>query len=277
MTHAHALALVLPLALALSACAADDDAPPDSPPPHTTLPQITGEWTLVALDSQPLADDVKDRPPTFAVNDEGRVSGFAGVNRYFATLDLDKLKAGTFDVSNLGMTRMAGPPARMQLEQAFTQRLVDADRARMNGDALQLTLEGKVTLTFERAAAAPQPVTIDQLVGDWTLATLGGRPLPDNVKDRPPTLTVDAEGKIAGFAGVNRYFGAIDLDKLKQGEFATGPIGMTMMAGEPERMDLEKAYTDALDAADRAALDDDGTLQLTTGDDPQLTFTRTQP
>jgi hypothetical protein len=56
----------------------------------------------------------------------------------------------------------------------------------------------------------------------------------------PPTLVYD-QGKVAGFAGCNRYFGSV-----AEGEFPggleTGPLGTTRRACDPDAMALESDY-----------------------------------
>ncbi len=61
----------------------------------------------------------------------------------------------------------------------------------------------------------------------------------------PPTLVYD-QGKVAGFAGCNRYFGSV-----AEGEFPggleTGPRGTTRRACDPDAMALESDYLRHLD------------------------------
>jgi heat shock protein HslJ len=254
-----------------AAMAAADDGEADP------LTALVGEWTLTHIDDQPLVDDVTDRPPTLTIDAEGQVAGFAGVNRYFGALDVEKLRQGEFVLGPLGSTRMAGPPDRMELERRYLQRLGDADRAAAAGRSLQLTSEGKPALTFVRPAPAeeaePAAIPLAALQGEWTLTHIEGRPLADDVKDRPPTLMVNDEGRLGGFAGVNRYFGQLDLEKLAAGRFDAGQIGSTLMAGDPARMALEASFTRLLGEADGAAPGDD-VLQLTKGGRVVLTFAR---
>lgn len=267
-----ALLLSLGLFLGCSAMAQDQGGEGDAAP--DPLVPLLGEWIVELIDGAALGEEVKGHPPTMKVEAEGKITGFTGVNRYFGTIDVEKLKAGEFDAANLGMTRRAGPPAQMQLEQTFVQRLTDADAATEADGVLQLTHEGKAALSFRKAAAAG--ATLADLVGEWTLTRLEGQPLGDDVKDRPPTLTVMEEGKFAGFAGVNRYFGSLDLEKLEAGEFAAGQMGSTMMAGPEEQMALEDRFMKLMAGADAAAVAD-GVLQLTKDGKPVLTFDKAKP
>ncbi len=83
-----------------------------------------------------------------------------------------------------------------------------------------------------------------------------------------PTLLVAADGKASGFAGVNRWFGSCAADGAS---LKFGMLGMTRMAGPPERMDLEQAYANALAAVTRWSVSN-GRLQLSDGTSVILEF-----
>ncbi|MBU3683204.1 MAG: META domain-containing protein, partial [Phycisphaerales bacterium] len=90
----------------------------------TPLPRIDStEWRCVRLvDAGGRQVDVTDRPPTLRIEPEGRASGFAGVNRYFADVTFGSVTSPPEPLrfGPVGATRMAGPPERMALEGAFT-------------------------------------------------------------------------------------------------------------------------------------------------------------
>lgn len=116
----------------------------------TSLEPMLGDWEVTALDGMPLGDDVKDQPPTLTVSAEGRVSGFAGVNRYFTGIDRDALGRGALKLSPAGRTMMAGPDERMRLEDTFMDRLGKADAATIHGSILTLTGDGEVLVTLKK-------------------------------------------------------------------------------------------------------------------------------
>ncbi len=78
------------------------------------------------------------------------------------------------------------------------------------------------------------------------LRSADGAPVP--VSDRAPTLRIGADWRASGFAGVNRYFTEATIDSTPgpDAPLRFGPVGATRMAGPPERMELERAFTEML-------------------------------
>ena len=70
-------------------------------------------WVVTSIDEDPLL--VED-PPTIAFEEDGSVSGGAGVNRFVGTWSMDE---DVLVFGPLATTRMAGPPERMDLEHRF--------------------------------------------------------------------------------------------------------------------------------------------------------------
>lgn len=158
------------LACVLSACASSTVAPvpaePEGPSSGSerALPRIDGiEWVCVELldgDGRPVAPT--DRPPTLLIGADGRASGFAGVNRFFAEASIgNTITAVTpLRIGPVGATRMAGPPERMALEQAYTAMLESARSAVVTagtrGPTLTLRDERGDRAKFEPASAASE-------------------------------------------------------------------------------------------------------------------------
>lgn len=143
---------MLALFAALVGC---NTAEHDEPKEMEGMPAaLIGDWTLTQIEGQPVT---VERPPTMNVTLEGRLSGLAGVNRYFGGLNIEQMSTSRFNATNLGMTMMAGPPELMELEIRFTRLLGDADGMRIDGDTLTLTLAGKPVLMFVRDGAAVKP------------------------------------------------------------------------------------------------------------------------
>ena len=118
------------------------------------LPRIDGvEWICVELrdrDGRPVA--LTDRPPTLLIGADGRASGFAGVNRYFAEAKFGNSTTAVVPLrlGPVGATRMAGPPERMALEQVYTAMLESVRFAAVTGESRGATL----TLRDERGDCA---------------------------------------------------------------------------------------------------------------------------
>ena len=106
---------------------------------------IGHEWRCTRIGSRTLSED---RTPTLLMTDEGKASGFAGVNRWFGTYSVD---GSTLKFGMLGMTRMAGPPDRMQLEQAYADALAAVTRWSVSSGRLQLSEDNALVLEFTKA------------------------------------------------------------------------------------------------------------------------------
>lgn len=100
-----------------------------------SIADIAGLWSVETMNGS----KIEGRPPTLDIGQDGRVGGFAGVNRFTTTLDLQALREGRFRVEPAAMTRMAGPPEAMALESAFMQMLLAADTAAIEGTRLRLS------------------------------------------------------------------------------------------------------------------------------------------
>jgi putative lipoprotein len=106
---------------------------------------IGHEWRCTRIGSRTLTED---RTPTLLMTDEGKASGFAGVNRWFGTYSVD---GSTLKFGMMGMTRMAGPPDRMQLEQAYADALAAVTRWSVSSGRLQLSEDNALVLEFTKA------------------------------------------------------------------------------------------------------------------------------
>jgi heat shock protein HslJ len=73
------------------------------------------------------------------------------------------------------------------------------------------------------------------------------------------TITFEADGRVHGRGGCNRYFGAATIDGE---QMSFGPLGSTKMACAPAVMDQEARFFQALESAERWSLDEDGLLLI---------------
>jgi heat shock protein HslJ len=108
------------------------------------LAQLAGDWTLTEIIGTELPEGVP--APNLTVAADGMVSGRSGVNRFTGKLSDDS------DVlfGPMATTRMAGPPAAMQLEDAFLKAMTDASSYTVNGDELVISAASGPLLRFER-------------------------------------------------------------------------------------------------------------------------------
>lgn len=91
--------------------------------------------------------------------------------------------------------------------------------------------------------------------GDWTLVELVGAA----VTNAAPTLRFGADGRVAGYAGCNRYHAAYTLG----GETLTiGRAASTRMACPAQQMAQEQRFLELLSAVRRFDIADDGSLLL---------------
>lgn len=94
-----------------------------------------------------------------------------------------------------------------------------------------------------------------ELVGTtWRAETIMGRPVIDYAAS---TITFEADGRVHGRGGCNRYFGSVAIDGER---LALGPLGATKMACPPALMDQESRFFEALQTAERWSFDEHGLL-----------------
>lgn len=116
------------------------------PVDSAATPSLGGtDWMVTELDGDHVHDG--DAPLSLQFAADGRLSGFAGCNRYNARFEQAEL---SFKVTALALTRMACAPTAMTVEAHFTASLGAAVSARLNGEALELRdTAGVVRLRLE--------------------------------------------------------------------------------------------------------------------------------
>jgi len=92
------------------------------------------EWTLVEIDGQPVPPDVD--PPLIHF-EEGKLRGFAGCNRF--TASVTETKPGEIDIGAAAAEKKACPPPQMEIEQKFLTQLVAVNRYSYVAGQLALT------------------------------------------------------------------------------------------------------------------------------------------
>jgi hypothetical protein len=105
-----------------------------------------GDEATAALIHTALGSLSADNPVTLGLEEEGRVGGFDGCNRYFGEF---RIENGHQIVQGpKGATLMACPDGRMDLEQAFLRNLDAATRVFLRGERLELENDEGVVLVF---------------------------------------------------------------------------------------------------------------------------------
>lgn len=150
----------------LGACAshsaADRDAESDRTAraePTGHLAQLRGDWTLVVLRGQHIQPQLRDvgieRMPTMSVDELGRLSGYSGVNRWNASIDIEGVQRGEFEPTQAAATKMAGHETAMRIENMFFDALTRAarfDTGRLSDGVLVVQMEdGEPLMRFERS------------------------------------------------------------------------------------------------------------------------------
>ena len=114
------------------------------------LETIAGvQWILqqMTVDGKPI-NLIGEKPFIQFDVDENRVTGFASLNRFFGSVNIDK--AGNVQWPGpFGSTRMAGPPEQMAQEDAFLKALPQTQRLSKAGINLYATSkDGQTKLVF---------------------------------------------------------------------------------------------------------------------------------
>ena len=100
------------------------------------------------------------------------------------------------------------------------------------------------------------------LLGNWELQSLLG----EQITESPAiSMTIGPDGGMSGRSAVNGYSATLDTRRLASGAIEAYPIASTMMAGTPERMELEARYFSAIERA-RTWRIDNGALLLHDGE-----------
>jgi putative lipoprotein len=86
----------------------------------------------------------------------------------------------------------------------------------------------------------------------WLAEDIGGAGTVETAKT---TMTFDAEGKVYGSGGCNRFFGPVT---IKGNAIRFGLMGSTMMACPEPQMDQERKFFDALTGVRSYRMEDPG-------------------
>ena len=185
-------------------------------------------------------EDVPAEAVVTAHFEKGTIAGKV-VNSYIGPFKTDA-DGNVTEVGPLAMTKMAGPPAVMAVETAYSAALEKTKSYYADGEQLTLYGEGDAELlVYEKSDAT--------LIGAWDVISYnnGKGAVVSIIATTTVTADFGEDGKVSGSSGVNTYGGEYateDPDKISIGELAT-----TMMAGPEDAMAQEAAFLVALKSA----------------------------
>ena len=108
------------------------------------------QWVLQKMIIDGNEYELAGQRPSIKFSNNGQVSGFASINRYSGSMQLDD--QGGAPWSQLASTRMAGPPELMKQESTFLEALSRVQRLSIEGtDLYAQSADGQVELVFRVA------------------------------------------------------------------------------------------------------------------------------
>ena len=181
-------------------------------------------WTLTDYVSGGRSVKILDGTTvTMVFSQEGRMTGSAGCNHYFASYDL---KGTKITIGQAGSTMMYCTGAGvMEQESSYLALLNEAASVSSVNDRLTFAdVQGMTILSFARIVLpAPEP-----LVGTtWTLDSLYTADAVSSViAGTTITAVFGEDGRVSGSAGCNNYFGSYT---VTESSLSTSSIGSTRM------------------------------------------------
>jgi heat shock protein HslJ len=140
---------------------------------------------------------------TLAFGNDGRITGSAGCNHYFASYEV---RGTGITIGQTGSTEMyCLAPGVMEQESTYLSLLGQAKTVAVDGDRLTLSdAKGTPVLSFN-TIIPPVPAP---LVGtNWTLDSFhSGGSVSSVITGTSLTAVFDEEGRVSGSAGCNSYF-----------------------------------------------------------------------
>jgi heat shock protein HslJ len=215
------------------------------PPEPSDLPLNGTRWTLTGYVSNGTSlQALNGTAITLDFGDEGRITGSAGCNHYFATYEI---KGTAITIGQAGSTLMYCAAAGvMEQESAYLTLLNQASSVTAGNDLLTLAdVKGRTILSFTRTVPpAPEP-----LAGtNWTLEAFHTADAVSSViAGTTITAVFHEDGNVVGSAGCNRYFASYNVAGTS---VSIGAAGSTKMyCTIPGVMQQESTYLASLSNA----------------------------
>lgn len=117
-----------------------------------SVSSLSGSWVLDSIEGQPVSQVLPAgmQYPSISVQPDGKLTGFGGVNRLSSSLDLSAAESGTFKITPMISTKMAGPPEAMSLESRFVNLLSETRSFNVSTGTLRLSNARGEIMVFNR-------------------------------------------------------------------------------------------------------------------------------
>jgi heat shock protein HslJ len=228
-------------------------------PGHPNTNALAGtQWVLSTLNGNAPLEDTQ---VTLNFDTEGRVAGSDGCNRFFGSCSA---QGDALAFQQIAGTLMACPPERMAQSRAFTRALGSTQTFAM--------ADGNLTLRDAAGATLATFTALNtELAGtSWNVMSYnnGRQAVVSLFRDTSVTLAFNAEGRVAGNAGCNQFFGSFAKGAQGDGAITIGPLASTKkLCPAPEGvMEQEAQFLKTLESAATYRMDGDR-LELRTKDD----------
>jgi heat shock protein HslJ len=217
-------------------------------------PRLEGTgWTLTGyMHNGTVVPPIPGTTITLDFGTEGKISGSAGCNHYFASFEV---KDTGITIGQAGSTEMyCSTPGVMDQESTFFTLLVRSKTISVEGEHLTLYGEqGAPILTFAKTVFPKQ----QPLVGtNWTLESIHtGDAVSSVLAGTTITAVFNKDGRITGSAGCNQYFASYNVTGTS---LMVSQAGSTKMAcGAPGVMQQESSYLTLISQAKTFAIKGD--------------------
>ena len=234
-----------------------------------TVPGLNdNEWSLTGYVQNDTATPVLSATAvTLAFEKDGRITGRAGCNGYFASYTI---QGSTLAIGQAGSTMMyCSEPGVMDQESTYLSLLSQATAFTVEGDSLFLVnAKGTKILSFAKVIP-PEP---KPLIGtNWSLESVHtAQAVSSVISDTTLTAVFDNNGRVSGSSGCNRYFAGYNFTGTTI--FMSGTGSTKMACTGPGVMDQESRFLHLLSVTRSYTIEGDQLSLLDENGRPVLTF-----
>ncbi len=209
---------------------------------------------------------------TLEFSDDGRITGTAGCNHYFASYEV---RGTGIMIGQAGSTEMyCMTPGVMEQESTYLSLLGRAKTVTVDGDRLTLSdATGTPVLSFKKIL----PPVPEPLVGtNWTLESFhSGDSVSSVIAGTTVTALFSEDGRLSGSAGCNRYFAHYASSGISLSISGTGST--KMYCTTPGVMQQESTYLSLLGQVTSFTIQGDRLIVSDAKGTPLLSFVKHIP